>query len=316
MDDICQYLVEGKDMKIAQNITQLIGNTPLVQLNTISKETQATVIGKCEFMNPTSSVKDRIGFNMIEDAMQKGRIKEGTTIIEPTSGNTGIALASICASLGIKLILTMPESMSIERRKVLAAFGAQLELTDKTKGMNGAIEKAQSLHQEIENSLILQQFSNPSNPDIHRKTTALEILRDTDKKVDIFVAAVGTGGTITGTGEALKEAIPNIKIIAVEPASSPVLSGGVANPHKIQGIGAGFIPDALNRDIYDEIIQVSNEDAFAMAKELAKTEGLLVGISAGANAYAAKEIAKANPGKTIVTILCDTGERYLSTELF
>ncbi len=303
-------------MKIAQNITQLIGNTPLVKLNTVSNETQATIIGKCEFMNPTSSVKDRIGFNMIENAMQKGLITEGTTIIEPTSGNTGIALASICASLGIKLILTMPESMSIERRKVLAAFGAQLELTDKAKGMNGAIEKAESLHQEIENSLLLQQFANPSNPDVHRKTTALEILRDTDKKVDIFVAAVGTGGTITGTGEVLKKEIPGIKIIAVEPLDSPVLSGGKGGPHKIQGIGAGFIPDALNTDVYDEVIQVSNEDAFAMAKELAKTEGLLVGISAGANVHAAKEVAKANPGKTIVTILCDTGERYLSTELF
>jgi cysteine synthase A len=303
-------------MKIAQNITQLIGNTPLVKLNAISQESNATIIGKCEFMNPTSSVKDRIGFNMIEDAMQKGHIKEGTTIIEPTSGNTGIALASICASLGIKLILTMPESMSIERRKVLAAFGAQLELTDKAKGMNGAIEKAQSLHKEIENSLILQQFSNPANPDIHRKTTALEILRDTDKKIDIFVAAVGTGGTITGTGEVLKKEIPGMKVIAVEPIDSPVLSGGAGGAHKIQGIGAGFIPDALNTEIYDEIIQVSNEDAFSMAKELAKTEGLLVGISAGANAYAAREVAKANPGKTIVTILCDTGERYLSTELF
>jgi len=303
-------------MNIAQNITELIGNTPLVKLNTISKETQATIIGKCEFMNPTSSVKDRIGFNMIEDAMKKGLITTGTTIIEPTSGNTGIALASICASLGIKLILTMPESMSIERRKVLAAFGAQLELTDKAKGMNGAIEKAESLHKEMENSLILQQFANPANPDIHRKTTALEILRDTDKKVDIFVAAVGTGGTITGTGEVLKKEIPGIKIIAVEPVDSPVLSGGAGGPHKIQGIGAGFIPDALNTAIYDEVIQVSNEDAFAMSKELARTEGLLVGISAGANAFAAREIAKQNPGKTIVTILCDTGERYLSTELF
>ncbi len=303
-------------MKIAENITELIGNTPLVKLNSLSNETNSTIIGKCEFMNPTSSVKDRIGFNMIDDAMKKGLINDDTTIIEPTSGNTGIALASICASLGIKLILTMPESMSIERRKVLGAFGAKLELTDKAKGMNGAIQKAEELHKNIDNSLILQQFSNPANPDIHRRTTALEILKDTDKKVDIFVAAIGTGGTITGTGEILKQEIPDIKIIAVEPSDSPILSGVKGGPHKIQGIGAGFIPDALNTEVYDEVITVSNEDAFAMAKELAHNEGLLVGISAGANAFAAREIAKKNPGKTIVTILCDTGERYLSTELF
>ncbi len=316
MDDTKPITDQGEAMKIAENITELIGNTPLVKLNTVSNETNSTIIGKCEFMNPTSSVKDRIGFNMIDDAMQKGLINEDTTIIEPTSGNTGIALASICASLGIKLILTMPESMSIERRKVLGAFGAKLELTDKAKGMNGAIEKAQALHKEIENSLILQQFSNPANPDIHRKTTALEILRDTDKKVDIFVAAIGTGGTITGTGEILKQEIPDIKIIAVEPSDSAVLSGGKGGPHKIQGIGAGFVPDALNREVYDEIIQVSNKDAFAMSKALAHDEGLLIGISAGANVHAAREIAKKYPGKTIVTILCDTGERYLSTELF
>ncbi len=303
-------------MHIAENITQLIGNTPMIKLNTISKESGAEVIGKCEFMNPTSSVKDRIGFNMIDDAIQKGLINSETTIIEPTSGNTGIALASICASLGIKLILTMPESMSIERRKVLAAFGATLELTDKAKGMNGAIIRAQELHEQIENSLILQQFANPANPEIHRKTTAQEILRDTEGKIDIFVAAIGTGGTITGTSEVLKEALPDIKIIAVEPTDSPVLSGGTGGPHKIQGIGAGFVPEILNTDIYDEIITVSNEDAFAMSQSLAKNEGLLVGISAGANAFAAKEIAKRHPGKRIVTILCDTGERYLSTELF
>jgi cysteine synthase A len=303
-------------MNIAENITHLIGNTPLVKLNKVSNDSQATIIGKCEFMNPTSSVKDRIGFNMIDDAMKKGLINKETTIIEPTSGNTGIALASICASLGIKLILTMPESMSLERRKVLAAFGAQLELTDKAAGMNGAIKKAQELHQNIENSLILQQFANPANPAIHRKTTAVEILRDTDNKIDIFVAAVGTGGTITGTSEVLKEALPDIKIVAVEPVDSPVLSGGKGGPHKIQGIGAGFVPEVLNSEIYDEIIQVSNEDAFEMARNLAKDEGLLVGISAGANVHAAKEIAKKNPGKTIVTILCDTGERYLSSELF
>lgn len=303
-------------MNIAENITELIGNTPLVKLQTLSKECDATIVGKCEFMNPTSSVKDRIGFNMIDDAMKKGLINSDTTIIEPTSGNTGIALASICASLGIKLILTMPESMSIERRKVLAAFGARLELTDKTLGMNGAIAKAKELNSAIENSIILQQFANPANPEIHRKTTALEILRDTDKKVDIFVAAVGTGGTITGTSEILRKELPDIKIVAVEPVDSPVLSGGKGGPHKIQGIGAGFVPDVLNTEVYDEIIKVSNENAFAMSKELAQNEGLLVGISAGANAYAAKEIAKRNPGKTIVTILCDTGERYLSTELF
>jgi len=303
-------------MKIAENITDLIGNTPLIKLNKVSKQTNATIIGKCEFMNPSSSVKDRIGFNMIDDAMKKGLINENTTLIEPTSGNTGIALASVCASLNIKLILTMPESMSIERRKVLAALGAQLELTDKALGMNGAITKAEELQKSIENSLILQQFSNPANPDIHRKTTALEILKDTDKKIDIFIAAIGTGGTLTGTGEILKKEIPGIKIIAVEPVDSAVLSGGKGGPHKIQGIGAGFIPDALNTEIYDEVIKVSNEDAFAMAKELAKDEGLLVGISAGANVFVAREVAKQNPGKTIVTILCDTGERYLSTELF
>ena len=303
-------------MNIAQNITQLIGNTPLIQLNAISKETNSTILGKCEFLNPTSSIKDRIGFNMIQDAMQKGKIGKNTTLIEPTSGNTGIALASICAALDIKLILTMPESMSIERRKVLAAFGAKLILTDKAQGMNGAIQKAQALEKEMDDALVLQQFSNPANPEIHRKTTAVEILRDTDKKVDIFVAAVGTGGTLTGTGETLKETLPHIKIIAVEPKDSAVLSGCAGGAHKIQGIGAGFIPDILNQDIYHDIIQVSNEDAIAMAKSLAREEGLLVGISAGANAWAAREIAKQNPNKTIVTILCDTGERYLSTELF
>jgi cysteine synthase A len=303
-------------MKVAKNITELIGNTPLVKLNTISNESGATVIGKCEFMNPTSSVKDRIGFNMIHDALEKGIITENTMIIEPTSGNTGIALASICASLGLKLTLTMPESMSIERRKVLSAFGANLVLTEASKGMSGAIEKANELENENENAIVLQQFSNPANPDIHRKTTALEILNDTDGKIDIFVAAVGTGGTITGTSEVLKEKIPNLKVIAVEPQDSPVLSGGNPGAHKIQGIGAGFVPKVLNEEIYDQIIQVSNKDAFEMSKSLAKNEGLLVGISAGANAYAAMQIAKENPGKTVVTILCDTGERYLSTELF
>ncbi len=303
-------------MKIANNITELIGNTPLIRLNHASTVTGATIIGKCEFLNPTSSVKDRIGFNMIKDAIQQQKIDENTTIIEPTSGNTGIALASICASMGIRLILTMPESMSVERRKILSAFGAILELTPKEEGMNGSIKKAQQLHQEIENSIILGQFSNPANPQIHRITTAIEIYNDTEGKVDIFVAAVGTGGTLTGTGEELKKLIPNLKVIAVEPKDSAVLSHHPARPHKIQGIGAGFIPKILNQDIYDQIITVSNEDAINTTRQLAHTEGLLVGISSGANVYAAMQIAKENPGKRVVTILCDTGERYLSTEVF
>ena len=303
-------------MKIAENITQLIGNTPLVKLNTLSNETNSTIIGKCEFMNPTSSVKDRIGFNMIDSAIIMGKINKNTTVIEPTSGNTGIALASICASLGIKLILTMPESMSLERRKILAAFGATIELTEASKGMNGAIEKAKELNESIDESIILQQFENLANPDIHRRTTAVEIFNDTDGKIDIFVASVGTGGTLTGTSEVLKQMIPDIKIVAVEPENSAVLSGEDSGEHKIQGIGAGFIPKILNRDIYDEIVKVSDEDAFKTSRELAKNEGLLVGISSGANAFAAKKVAEQNPGKTIVTILCDTGERYLSSELF
>ena len=305
-------------MNIANNITELIGNTPLVKLNTPSTQSGATILGKCEFMNPTSSVKDRIGFNMIKTAMDDGQITEGTTIIEPTSGNTGIALASICAALKLKLILTMPESMSMERRNLLKALGAELVLTPAAAGMNGAIDKAGELQSGMENSIILQQFQNPANPAIHRRTTAQEILRDTDKTVDIFVAAVGTGGTLTGTGSVLKEEIPGIQIFAVEPQDSAVLSGGAPGPHKIQGIGAGFIPDVLNTDIYGEVIQVSNDDAMDTAKMLAREEGLLVGISAGANVYAAMQIASRpeNHGKTIVTILCDTGERYLSTELF
>lgn len=303
-------------MKIAENITELIGNTPLVRLNSISQKSGAKVIGKCEFMNPTSSVKDRIGYNMIHNAIQNNQIGPNTTVIEPTSGNTGIALASICASLGIRLILTMPESMSIERRKVLAAFGAILELTPKEKGMNGAIEKAHALNKDIKDSIILQQFENPANPEIHRKTTALEIYNDTEGSIDIFVAAVGTGGTITGTAEVLKQMIPDLEVVAVEPADSAVLSGQSGGAHKIQGIGAGFVPKILNTDVYDQIIKVSNDDAFEMSRYLAKHEGLLVGISAGANVYAAQKIAYENPGKTIITILCDTGERYLSTELF
>ena len=305
-------------MKIAANITELIGNTPLVRLNTLSSSSGATILGKCEFMNPTSSVKDRIGISMITSAMADGKINKDTTIIEPTSGNTGIALASICAALGLKLTLTMPESMSIERRNLLLALGASLVLTPAASGMKGAIDEANNLLASIPNAIVLQQFSNPANPKIHRETTAPEILRDTDGIIDIFVAAVGTGGTITGTGEILRATVPHIQIIAVEPKDSPILSGGKAGPHKIQGIGAGFIPDVLNVSLYNEVITVSNEDAIAMAKELAKTEGILVGISAGANVYAAMQVAKRpeNQGKTIVTILCDTAERYLSTALF
>ncbi|MDP1783863.1 MAG: cysteine synthase A [Sulfuricurvum sp.] len=305
-------------MKIAANITELIGNTPLVKLNAQSSSSGATILGKCEFMNPTSSVKDRIGISMITSAMEQGKINQETLIIEPTSGNTGIALASICAALGLRLTLTMPESMSIERRNLLQALGASLVLTPASQGMKGAIDEANALAATTPNAIVLQQFSNPANPQIHRETTAPEILRDTDGKVDIFVAAVGTGGTITGTGEALRISIPGIQIIAVEPKDSAVLSGGKAGPHKIQGIGAGFVPDVLNVSLYNEVIAVSNEDAIATAKELAKTEGILVGISAGANVYAAMQVAARpeNQGKTIVTILCDTAERYLSTALF
>ncbi|MFA6628413.1 MAG: cysteine synthase A [Sulfuricurvum sp.] len=305
-------------MNIAANITELIGNTPLVMLNAASTESNATVLGKCEFMNPTSSVKDRIGYNMIKTAMDEGKINQETLIIEPTSGNTGIALASICAALGLKLTLTMPESMSIERRNLLKALGANLVLTPAALGMKGAIDEANALVSANSNAIILQQFANPANPAIHRITTAKEILRDTNGKVDIFVAAVGTGGTLTGTGEALREALPGIQIIAVEPKDSPVLSGGKAGPHKIQGIGAGFVPDVLNTSLYSEVIAVSNEDAIAASKALAKHEGLLVGISAGANVHAASLVASRpeNKGKVIVTILCDTAERYLSTPLF
>lgn len=305
-------------MKIAANITELIGNTPLVRLNAPSLASGATILGKCEFMNPTSSVKDRIGISMIKSAMAEGKINHDTMIIEPTSGNTGIALASICAALGLKLTLTMPESMSIERRNLLSALGANLVLTPAAQGMKGAIDEANALSSTIPNSIVLQQFSNPANPQIHRETTAPEILRDTDGNIDVFVAAVGTGGTITGTGEVLRASIPNLQIIAVEPKDSAVLSGGKAGPHKIQGIGAGFVPEVLNVSLYNEIITVSNEDAIATAKELAKTEGILIGISAGANVYAAIQIAKRpeNQGKTIVTVLCDTAERYLSTALF
>lgn len=303
---------------IASDITQLIGKTPLVRLNRASELCGANIIAKCEFMNPTSSIKDRAAFNMIKDAMQEGMIKEDTIIIEPTSGNTGVALAALCASLKLKLTLTMPESMSIERRKLLAFFGAKLVLTPAKEGMSGAIKKADELNKEIKNSIILGQFTNPANPQIHEITTAKEIIKDTDAKVDAFVAAVGTGGTLSGTARALKKEIQNIAVFAVEPASSAVLSGCEAASHAIQGIGAGFIPKILDTSVYQEVIQVSNEDALKTAKSLALDEGLLVGISSGANVYAAMQVAQRGEfkGKTIVTILCDTGERYLSTELF
>ncbi len=303
---------------IANNIEELIGNTPLVKINTLSAETGTQILGKCEFMNPTSSVKDRIAFNMINEALKSGRIDKSTTIIEPTSGNTGIGLAAICAAKGMRLILTMPDSMSLERRKILTHLGAELVLTPALEGMGGAIVKADELGEELKNAVVLQQFNNPDNPDIHRKTTAVEILKDTDGDIDIFVASVGTGGTLTGTGEVLKSQLPNIKIVAVEPSTSAVLEGGEAGPHKIQGIGAGFVPEILNTELYDEVLAVSNEDSFAMAQRIAKEEGLLIGISAGANLHAAQILASRpeNKGKTIVTILCDTAERYLSTELF
>lgn len=305
-------------MKYAKNITELIGNTPLVKLGGISEETKSTVLGKCEFLNPTHSVKDRIGFNMIQSAFESGKINEDTTIIEPTSGNTGIGLAAVCAGFRLKLILTMPSSMSIERRKLLAALGAQLVLTEPQFGMKGAVEKAQELSKETPNSFIPQQFANLANPQIHKETTAKEIWEDTDGKIDVFIAAVGTGGTITGVGSFLKEKNPKIKIIAVEPNLSPVLSGGKPGPHKIQGIGAGFVPEVLDTSIYDEVLQVSYEDAVKTSRMLAKDEGLLVGVSAGANVFAAKQIAQREEfqGKNIITVLCDTGERYLSSNLY
>ncbi len=305
-------------MKIAKNVTELIGNTPMVHLSKISKQTGANIIAKCEFLNPTSSVKDRIGFSMIDTAFKDGLINKDTTIIEPTSGNTGIALASTCAALDLKLILVMPESMSVERRKLLLALGAQLILTPANQGMIGSMDKAKQLHEDIPNSIILQQFSNPANPKIHEKTTAVEILKDTGNQVDLFVASVGTGGTLSGIGKVLKQKLKDVKIVAVEPKNSAVLSEGKAGPHKIQGIGAGFIPDNLNMSVYDEVITVSDEDAICTAKELALREGLLVGISSGANVYAAMQLAsrKEFKNKTIVTVLCDTAERYLSTSLF
>lgn len=301
-------------MKIAQNITELIGNTPLLKLSSFSKD--ANILGKCEFLNPSSSVKDRIAYNMIKTAMQENKINENSTIIEPTSGNTGIGLAMVCASMNLKLILTMPSSMSIERQKLLKALGATLVLTEPTLGMKGAISKAQELAQSEKNSFIPQQFSNQANPQMHFNTTAKEIWKATNGKVDIFVSAVGTGGTLSGIGKFLKQQNKNIKIFAVEPDKSAVLNGQSAGAHKIQGIGAGFIPDTLDTSLYEKAITVSFEDAANTSRTLAKKDGVLVGISAGANVYASSLLAKEFPNSNIVTILCDTAERYLSTELF
>ena len=305
---------------IAQKLTDLIGDTPMLALNRYSREAglPEPIIGKLEYFNPLGSVKDRIAFAMIEAAEAAGKIKPDTVIIEPTSGNTGIGLAFVAASRGYKLILTMPETMSVERRNLLKALGAELVLTPGAEGMKGAIRKAEELAQANPNSFLPQQFKNPANPEVHRQTTAEEIWRDTESKVDIFVAGVGTGGTITGVGEVLKARNPSVQVIAVEPADSPVLSGGQPGPHKIQGIGAGFVPDVLNRTVIDEIITVKNDDAMATGRELARTEGLLIGISCGAAVWAATQVARRpeNKGKVIVVILPDTGERYLSTPLF
>lgn len=307
-------------MRVYKNVSDLVGKTPLVEFVNYKEEfnLSATILGKMEYFNPAGSVKDRVAKAMIEDAEEKGFINKNTVIIEPTSGNTGIGLAAIAASRGYKIILTMPETMSVERRNLLKAYGAELVLTDGTKGMKGAIEKANQLADEIENSFVPSQFSNFSNVKMHKSTTGPEIWEDTDGTIDIFVAGIGTGGTITGVGEYLKSKNPNIKIVGVEPKDSPVLSGGNPGPHKIQGIGAGFIPDILNTAIYDEIIQVENESAFENGRILAQKEGILVGISSGAALYAAKELAKReeNKGKTIVVMLPDTGERYLSTPMF
>ena len=306
--------------KIYQTADQLIGKTPLLELTHIEKELglQAKLVAKLEYFNPAGSVKDRIAKAMIEDAESKGLLKPGSVLIEPTSGNTGIGLASVAAAKGYRLIITMPETMSVERRQLMKAYGAELVLTDGTKGMKGAIAKAEELAKEIENSFIPGQFVNPANPAVHKATTGPEIWEDTDGEVDFLVAGVGTGGTVTGTGEYLKSQKPDVKVVAVEPETSPVLSKGVAGAHKIQGIGAGFVPDVLNTDVYDEIIPVSNENAFATGKLIGRSEGVLVGISSGAATWAAIELAKRpeNKGKTIVIILPDTGDRYLSTPLF
>ncbi len=305
-------------MKIYNNVSELIGNTPLMRLKKYGKDLSAEILAKIESFNPAGSVKDRVGLYMINDAEEKGLIKEGAVIIEPTSGNTGIGIAAVARARGYRVILTMPETMSIERRQLLSAYGAEIVLTKGDKGMQGAVEKAQELNREIPNSIILGQFENPSNPKAHFETTAKEIWEDTDGEIDFFVSGVGTGGTLTGVGEYLKAKNPNVKIIAVEPLSSPLLSRGKAGAHAIQGIGANFIPKTLNKDIYDEIITVSNENALKTGKEIAQAEGILVGISSGAAVWAAKQIAQReeNKGKTIVALLPDSGERYLSTGMF
>jgi cysteine synthase A len=305
-------------MKIAEDITKVIGNTPLIRLNKISTGLEATVAVKLESYNPLSSVKDRIGRSMIEDAEKRGLIGKDTTIIEPTSGNTGIALAFVCAAKGYRLVLTMPDTMSVERRQILQVFGAELVLTPGAEGMSGAVKRAEQLAKQTPNSFMPQQFKNQANPKIHRETTAEEIWHDTEGQIDIFVAGVGTGGTITGVSEVIKRKKSSFRAIAVEPVDSPVLSGGKPGPHKIQGIGAGFVPDVLRADLVDEIIQVSDTDAGSMARRLAKEEGILAGISSGANVWAAIEVAKRkeNKGKLILTLVCDTGERYLTTWLF
>ena len=307
-------------MAIKRSITELIGGTPLLEAVNYEKnrDLKAKIVLKLEYLNPAGSVKDRIAYAMIEDAEKSGKLKPGATIIEPTSGNTGIGIAAVAAAKGYKTILTMPETMSIERRNLLKAYGAEVVLTDGAKGMKGAIEKAEELNKEIEGSIILAQFDNPANPAAHKATTGPEIWNDTEGKVDFFVAGIGTGGTITGVGEYLKEKNPDVKVIAVEPESSPVLSKGTAGAHKIQGIGAGFVPNTLNIKVYDEIITVKNEDAFKTGKEIAREEGVLVGISSGAALWAAEQIAKRkeNEGKTLVVLLPDTGDRYLSTPLF
>lgn len=307
-------------MRVYRKITDLIGGTPLLELTNYKKanELNAKIYAKLEYFNPAGSVKDRIAKAMLDDAEEKGLLKPGAVIIEPTSGNTGIGLASVAASRGYKVILTMPETMSVERRNLLKAYGAELVLTEGAKGMPGAIAKAKELAEQTPNSYIPSQFTNPANPAVHLKTTGPEIWADTDGKVDIFVAGVGTGGTLSGVGAYLKSQNPNVKVVAMEPATSPVLSGGTAGPHKIQGIGAGFVPDTLNTDIYDEILPVQNEDAFATGRALARSEGVLVGISSGAAVFAAAQLAKRpeNAGKVIVALLPDTGERYLSTPMF